>query len=41
LAKADKNWLARLITRLVPLTSWREAFAPRDGDIKVVVEFNT
>ena len=40
LAQADKNWLARLITRRVPLDRWREAFEKRDGDIKVVVDFD-
>jgi glucose 1-dehydrogenase len=40
LAKADKDWLARLITRRVPLSRWREAFEQRPGDIKVVVEFS-
>jgi len=40
LAKADKGWLGRLITRRVPLGRWREAFAPQPDDIKVVVEFN-
>jgi threonine dehydrogenase-like Zn-dependent dehydrogenase len=39
LAKADKRWLSRLITRQVPLTRWREAFERRDGDIKVVLDF--
>jgi threonine dehydrogenase-like Zn-dependent dehydrogenase len=39
LAKADEQWLARLITRRVPLTRWQEAFERRDGDVKVVVEF--
>ena len=39
LAKADKDWLARLITRRVPLARWGEAFELRDDDIKVVVEF--
>lgn len=39
LAKADKDWLDRLITRRVPLDRWREAFAPRPDDIKVVVDF--
>lgn len=40
LAKADKDWLARLITRRVPLARWSEAFDVRDDDIKVVVEFS-
>ena len=39
LAKADKNWLGRLITRRVPLARWHEAFEQRDDDIKVVVDF--
>ncbi len=39
LAKADKTWLARLITRRVPLTRWQEAFEQRDGDVKTVVDF--
>jgi len=39
LAKADKTWLARLITRRVPLERWREAFERRDDDVKVVVDF--
>ncbi|HTT49120.1 MAG TPA: glucose 1-dehydrogenase [Pseudolabrys sp.] len=40
LAKADKEWLARLITRRVPLARWREAFEQRPGDIKVIVDFS-
>ena len=40
LAKADKAWLARLITRRVPLARWREAFARRDDDIKVILDFS-
>ena len=39
LAKADKDWLSRLITRRVPLSRWQEAFERRDGDIKVVLDF--
>jgi threonine dehydrogenase-like Zn-dependent dehydrogenase len=39
LAKADKNWLARLITRRVPLSDWREAFQTRADDVKVAVDF--
>jgi threonine dehydrogenase-like Zn-dependent dehydrogenase len=39
LAKADRNWLERLITRRVPLSRWHEAFEKRDGDIKVVLDF--
>lgn len=39
LAKADKGWLAGLITRRVPLDRWREALESRPGDIKVVLDF--
>ena len=39
LAKADRQWLARLITRRVPLDRWREAFENRGDDIKVVIDF--
>jgi threonine dehydrogenase-like Zn-dependent dehydrogenase len=40
LARADRRWLDRLITRREPLPRWREAFTPRKGDIKVVLEFS-
>ena len=39
LARADKHWLARLITRRVALKNWSEALEPRPGDIKVVIDF--
>jgi len=39
LAKADKDWLGRLITRRVPLDRWREAFEPRADDVKTVLDF--
>jgi glucose 1-dehydrogenase len=39
LARADKCWLARLITRRVALKNWSEALEPRPGDIKVVIDF--
>jgi threonine dehydrogenase-like Zn-dependent dehydrogenase len=39
LARADKRWLARLITRRVPLEHWSEALEPRRGDVKVVIDF--
>jgi threonine dehydrogenase-like Zn-dependent dehydrogenase len=38
LARADRSWLERLITRRVPLDGWREALERRPDDIKVVVE---
>jgi threonine dehydrogenase-like Zn-dependent dehydrogenase len=39
LARADAGWLARLITRRVPLSRFAEALDGRKGDIKVVIEF--
>jgi threonine dehydrogenase-like Zn-dependent dehydrogenase len=39
LARADRKWLARLITRRVPLARFSEAFERRPGDIKVVIDF--
>jgi glucose 1-dehydrogenase len=39
LARADKGWLARLITRRVPLARWSEALEYRRGDIKVIIDF--
>jgi threonine dehydrogenase-like Zn-dependent dehydrogenase len=39
LARADKAWLARLITRHVPLERWAEALEDREDDIKVVIDF--
>ena len=39
LARADKAWLGRLITRRVPLDRWSEALEYRHGDIKVIIDF--
>ncbi|MEV6844618.1 glucose 1-dehydrogenase [Actinoplanes sp. NPDC051411] len=38
LAKADVDWLSRLVTRRVPLEGFTEALAARTDDIKVVVD---
>jgi glucose 1-dehydrogenase len=38
LAKADSEWLERLITRRLPLDRWREALRHEDDDIKVVID---
>jgi threonine dehydrogenase-like Zn-dependent dehydrogenase len=38
LARADQQWLAKLISRRVPLDRWQEAMEKRDGDVKVVVD---
>lgn len=40
LARANKNWLARLISRRVPLDRWSEALDHRRGEIKVIIEFS-
>lgn len=40
LAKADRTWLERLITRRVPLARWAEAYERRPGDVKVVIDFD-
>jgi len=39
LAHADPAWLARLITRRVPVAQWAKALENQPDDIKVVVEF--
>lgn len=38
LAKADMDWLRRLITRRVPLARWPEAFTGQKGDIKIIID---
>jgi glucose 1-dehydrogenase len=40
LQKADKTWLARLITRRVPAEQWTLALEQEPDDIKVVVDFS-
>jgi len=39
LAKADRDWLGRMISRRIALDHWREALEYRRGDIKVVLDF--
>jgi len=39
LASADRDWLARLVTRRVPLSSWAQAYQRQPGDVKVVLDF--
>jgi threonine dehydrogenase-like Zn-dependent dehydrogenase len=41
LARADRTWLTRLLTRRVPLDRWQEAFENRPGDVKTVLCFDT
>jgi threonine dehydrogenase-like Zn-dependent dehydrogenase len=38
LAAADRSWLTALITRRVPLESYRDAFDRRPDDVKVVLD---
>jgi threonine dehydrogenase-like Zn-dependent dehydrogenase len=39
LAAADKTWLARLVTRSVPLSDWKDAYTRQPGDVKVTLSF--
>ena len=39
LARADKKWLSRLITRRVKPENFKEALARKPDDIKVVIQF--
>jgi threonine dehydrogenase-like Zn-dependent dehydrogenase len=41
LARADRDWLTRLITRRVPVAQWAEALENRPDDIKVVIDFQS
>lgn len=38
LARADRGWLGRLVTRRVPLSRHTEALESREGDVKVVID---
>jgi threonine dehydrogenase-like Zn-dependent dehydrogenase len=40
LAAADKDWLSRLITRRVPVASYKHAFDRGPDDVKVVLDFS-
>jgi len=40
LARADRAWLERLITRRVPLADWRTAFEHGHHDVKTVILFD-
>jgi threonine dehydrogenase-like Zn-dependent dehydrogenase len=40
LAKADRAWLSRLISRRVALTDWHQAFERQPDDVKVVLAFD-
>lgn len=38
LAKADRDWLAKVVSRKVPLDQWQQALERQPDDVKVVVE---
>ena len=38
LGKADREWLAGLVTRRVPMAEWPKALERADDDVKVVVD---
>jgi hypothetical protein len=38
LARADRTWLERLITRRVPLEDFQQAFEKEPDDVKVVLD---
>jgi hypothetical protein len=40
LARADRAWLERLITRRVPLERWSDALERERHDVKVVLDFD-
>jgi threonine dehydrogenase-like Zn-dependent dehydrogenase len=40
LSSAQPEWLDSLVTRRVPLSRWQEAFERREGDVKVVLQFD-
>jgi len=41
LARADRDWLRRLITRRLPLDAFADALQPRDEDVKVVLTLSS
>jgi threonine dehydrogenase-like Zn-dependent dehydrogenase len=40
LAKADRSWLGRLVTRRVPLDQWQDALNRQPDDVKVIITVN-
>ena len=38
LAKADRSWLERVVSRRVPLDEWAQALERQPGDVKVVIQ---
>lgn len=40
LAKADLDWLNRIITRRAPLEQWKEAISREPLDVKTIIDFS-
>jgi threonine dehydrogenase-like Zn-dependent dehydrogenase len=40
LTRADRGWLARLVTRRVPLSDWPSALERHDHDVKVAIDLD-
>jgi threonine dehydrogenase-like Zn-dependent dehydrogenase len=40
LLAADRGWLARLVTRRVPLAQWSDALTSHPDDVKTVIDFS-
>jgi glucose 1-dehydrogenase len=40
LAKSDPKWLARVVSRRVPLERWADALNRNPDDVKVIIEVN-
>jgi len=40
LAKADKRWLDRMITRREPVEQWTRSLKRQPDDIKVIIDFS-
>jgi threonine dehydrogenase-like Zn-dependent dehydrogenase len=38
LARADRDWLAKVVSRKVPIDQWEQALDRQPDDVKVVVE---
>jgi hypothetical protein len=39
LARADRGWLTRLISRRVPIDRWQDAMHHEVDDVKVVITY--
>jgi glucose 1-dehydrogenase len=40
LARADRRWLACLVTRRVPVDDWPRAYEAAGGDVKTILQFD-